>query len=235
MIYDPLQDNKSKLELIEYMGGELAIVNDARASFAKTTSSLSQKDIDLITYLIRHRHFSPLRSTVFKFKVKAPLATCRQWFKHTIASSHLDEQQSWNETSFRYVDMTDKCEFYIPTDFRKQSKSNRQATDGVLQDDLNDKANLIYTNSVLHSEEAYKTLIELGVGRELARNVLAPAVYTSWVWTVSLQAVLHFIDLRSGHGAQDEITKYASCITQIVESICPNVIAAWFKLSLKES
>ena len=36
---DPLSDGKSRLELIDYMGNDLSIVNDARASFAKTSAN----------------------------------------------------------------------------------------------------------------------------------------------------------------------------------------------------
>ncbi len=76
---DPLNDGKSRIELIDSMGTDLSIVNDARASFAKTSDELKEKDIKLINYLIKHEHTSPFRGVVFKFKVKAPLYICRQW------------------------------------------------------------------------------------------------------------------------------------------------------------
>jgi thymidylate synthase (FAD) len=76
---DPLQDNKSKITLLNCMGSDLDVVNDARASFNKQSETLTEKDVKLIYYLIKHKHFSPLRGVVFKFKVKAPLFLCRQW------------------------------------------------------------------------------------------------------------------------------------------------------------
>ena len=76
---DPLNDRKSRIELINSMGNDLSIVNDARASFDKTSEKLVEKDIKLINYLIKHEHTSPFRGVVFKFKVKAPLYICRQW------------------------------------------------------------------------------------------------------------------------------------------------------------
>lgn len=76
---DPLNDGKSRIELIDSMGNDLSIVNDARASFAKSSGSLNERDIKLINYLIKHQHTSPFRGVVFKFKVKAPLYICRQW------------------------------------------------------------------------------------------------------------------------------------------------------------
>ena len=62
---DPLNDGKSRIELIDSMGNDLSIVNDARASFEKTSLELDQKDIKLIKYLIEHEHTSPFRGVVF--------------------------------------------------------------------------------------------------------------------------------------------------------------------------
>lgn len=224
---DPLQDGKSRVELIDCMGGDLAIVNDARASFEKISSELSDRDIKLIHYLIKHEHTSPFRGTVFKFRVKAPLFVCRQWWKHVVASNHNDEQLGWNEKSFRYVEIEDSNEFYIPTVFRQQSKNNRQATDGQLADDANHQAVEIYRQQCEDSYKAYRNLIEIGVGREQARGILAPSVYTCWVWTASLQSVLHFIDLRNGIGAQSEIGAYAHAIQSLISPICPIAINVW--------
>ena len=235
MHLDPLGDRISRIELIDSMGGDLSVANDARASFGKVHDELTDKDIKLINYLIAHDHFSPLRGVCFKFKVKAPLYTCRQWFKHTIASNHNDDQQSWNEKSLRYVAIADENEFYIPSVFRMQSKSNRQATTGSLPHELNDEARSLYENMCQQSFENYQRLLDMGVGREQARGILVPAVYTSWVWTVSLQAVLHFIDLRKGEGAQSEIVLYAEAIEKLIEPIVFETIKAWRQNAAKKT
>lgn len=226
---DPLKDGKSRIELINFMGGDLSIVNDARASFEKSSAELSAKDIKLINYLIEHQHTSPFRGVVFKFKVKAPLYICRQWWKHVIASNHNEEQLGWNEKSFRYVAIDDSNEFYIPSTFRQQSKNNKQATVGSLAPELNERAIAIYQAQCEQSYQAYSQLLELGVGREQARGVLIPSVYTSWVWTVSLQALLNFVGLRLGAGAQSEIGAYAQAIVELIEPIVPVSMEAWSK------
>jgi thymidylate synthase (FAD) len=225
--FDPLKDGKSRIELVSSMGTDLDVVNDARASFEKASTELTDKDSKLINYLIKHQHTSPLRGVVFKFKVKAPIYVGRQWFKHVIASNHNDEQLGWNEKSFRYVAATDEEDFYIPQVFRYQSESNRQASSGELSEDLTNKAIALYTQQCQASYAAYQQLLTIGVAREQARGVLVPSVYTSWVWTVSLQAVLHFIGLRSGEGAQSEIGAYAEAILQLIKPIVPETIKAW--------
>jgi thymidylate synthase (FAD) len=78
-IIDPLQDGKSKVELVDYMGSDKSVVNSARASFNKESNELSEGDKKLIHYLIEHQHYSPVRGVVFTFKFKAPLFVCRQW------------------------------------------------------------------------------------------------------------------------------------------------------------
>lgn len=224
---DPLQDGKSRIELLGYLGGDLDIANDAKASFEKVSTEVGNLEIKLIHYLAKHNHTSPFRGTVFRFKVKAPIYICRQWFKHLIASNHNDEQLGWNERSFRYVEVEDPNEFYIPTTFRQQSKNNKQATEGELSAQVNARAIKLCKEQCEASFDTYRALIDLGVGREMARGYLVPAVYTSWVWTVSLQSLLNFIDLRKGHGAQSEIAAYSEAIETLISPIVPIAMEAW--------
>jgi len=76
---DPLNDGKSRIQLLSHMGSDLDVVNDARASFERVSDQLSEKDVKLLNYLAMHQHTSPFRGVVFKFKVKAPLFVARQW------------------------------------------------------------------------------------------------------------------------------------------------------------
>jgi thymidylate synthase (FAD) len=227
MQFDPLGDGKSAIALIDRMGSDLSIVNDARASFDKSSDSLTDKDAKLINYLIKHRHTSPFRGVVFKFKIKAPLFVARQWWKHAIASAHSEEQQSWNERSYRYVEVTDSEDFYVPQQFRSQSANNKQASGGELDPIANQQAIALYEAQCRASYAAYSELLKAGVSREQARGVLVPSVYTSWVWTVSLQGALHFCGLRSGEGAQSEIALYAMAIEGMIKAIVPVAYEAW--------
>lgn len=223
---DPLGDGKSSLQLVDYMGGDLAIVNDARASYEKVSTELKQKDIDLILFLITHQHLSPLRGTVFKFKVRAPIFVCRQFWKHAVASSHIEDQLQHNEKSFRYREALDSEDYYLPSQFSAQSKTNKQGSSGTLEPRENALAIAEYQSICDASFLSYQRLIDLGVSREQARGVLAPAFYTSWVWTCSLQSLLNFIQLRKGEGAQSEIRFYAEALEDLIRPIVPYAIAA---------
>src|SRR6056300_389777 len=104
---DPLGDGKSTVALIDSMGNSLAIVNDARQSFDNRKEQWEEKDNKLLNYLAKHHHTSPFRGVVFKWQVKAPLFIARQWWKHTVASTFVDDQLGWNEKSFRYCSAED--------------------------------------------------------------------------------------------------------------------------------
>ena len=67
----------------------------------------------------------------------------------------------------------------------------------------------------------------MGVSKEQARAILPPAMYTSFVWTCSLQALLHFISLRIGKGAQYEIVSYAEALLELARPIAPEAFAAF--------
>jgi thymidylate synthase (FAD) len=79
--YDPLEDGKSLLMLIGHMGGDIDVVNDAKASYSKQVYEMTEKEEKLIHYLMLAEppHMSPFRGVVFKFQVKAPLFIARQW------------------------------------------------------------------------------------------------------------------------------------------------------------
>jgi thymidylate synthase (FAD) len=77
------------------------------------------------------------------------------------------------------------------------------------------------------SYKAYAQLLALGVSREQARGVLVPAFYSTFIWSASLEAVLNFVDLRSGDGAQSEIAKYANAIRKLTATVAPKTMEIW--------
>jgi thymidylate synthase (FAD) len=91
------------IRVIDYMGGDAAIVQAARVSYGKGTKKTSQ-DRGLIRYLLRHRHTTPFEMCEIKVHVKLPIFVARQWIRHRTANV--------NEYSARYS-ILDK-EFYVP-------------------------------------------------------------------------------------------------------------------------
>lgn len=223
---DPLGDGKSSLRLLDSMGNSLSVVNDARQSFAAESTEWSERDGKLLRYLAKHHHTSPFRGVVFKWAVKAPLFIARQWWKHTVASTYVDDQLGWNEKSFRYC-AADEAEFYIPMEFLQQSQDNRQASAGPLPSRSQQLAFAQYAQAVEACKQAYAGLLLTGVSKEQARAILPSALYTSFVWTCSLQALFHFISLRIDHGAQGEIVAYAKALLELGHPVAPEAFDAF--------
>jgi thymidylate synthase (FAD) len=223
---DPLGDGKSSLRLLDSMGNSLSVVNDARQSFAGESAEWTERDGKLLRYLAKHHHTSPFRGVVFKWSVKAPLFIARQWWKHTVASTFVDDQLGWNEKSFRYC-AADEAEFYIPIEFLQQSEDNRQASAGPLPSRSQSLAFAQYAQAVEACKQAYAGLLLTGVSKEQARAILPSALYTGFVWTCSLQALFHFISLRIGHGAQGEIVAYAKALLELGRPVAPEAFDAF--------
>lgn len=78
--------DKGYVRFIDTMGGDLSVVNSARASYAKEVDDISQADARLIKFLMQHGHFSTLRHAFITFEVKAPLMIARQWWKYCYSS-----------------------------------------------------------------------------------------------------------------------------------------------------
>ena len=226
MQLDPLGDGKSSLRLLDSMGNSLSVVNDARQSFAGESAEWTERDGKLLRYLAKHHHTSPFRGVVFKWSVKAPLFIARQWWKHTVASTFVDDQLGWNEKSFRYC-AADEAEFYIPIEFLEQSEDNRQASAGPLPSRSQSLAFAQYAQAVEACKQAYAGLLLTGVSKEQARAILPSALYTQFTWTCSLQALFNFISLRIGHGAQGEIVAYAKALLELGRPVAPEAFDAF--------
>ena len=67
----------------------------------------------------------------------------------------------------------------------------------------------------------------MGVSKEQARGVMPTAAYTSFVWTCSLQALLHFLSLRDARDAQGEIQAYAQALHRLARPIVPEAFDAF--------
>ena len=116
-------------------------MNAARGSFGVEKQELSEGDIRLIRYLWKHKHFSPFRHVMFRFKIKAPEFVMRQWYKHVVGiettSSSATKDHAWNEISGRYIPVS---EYYFPEQWRCQSASSKQASAGPVDPEVNERS-----------------------------------------------------------------------------------------------
>jgi thymidylate synthase (FAD) len=185
-----------KVELLEIFGNDDMVANAARVSYGKEASNYSvDQNAKLIKYLAEHNHTSPFRHPQLQYRITCPIFVERQLFKHQVGLTA-------NSISGRYVDFEDN--YYIINDFRIQSKISKQGSDGNLELNDNDKAEIIMYNHIHNSKTAYQELLKLGVAKEQARALLPLCLETTFIWTGSLLAYINFWKLRITRDTQIE-------------------------------
>tara|TARA_B100000035_G_scaffold253732_1_gene223149 strand:+ start:21 stop:743 length:723 start_codon:yes stop_codon:yes gene_type:complete len=224
------EDGIGKIELVQYIGEDITIVNSARVSFGVHKENLDDKDRKLINYLIKHKHTSTLEHNFATFRIKVPLFVRSQHHRH--------RTWSYNEISRRYTDSN--IEFYEPNQFRTQHKSNRQSSnqneliDPILEIDsavssvkIKTKASNVIKNHHKNSLKLFDDLVDNGVCREQARGILPQNLYTEYYASANLNNILKFIDLRTHEGAQWEIQQLAFRMLDIIKDIWPETVNSY--------
>lgn len=200
--------DKGFVRLIDFMGGDLAVVQAARVSIGQVSKG-EERDRNLIDYLLQNRHETPFEQSIFKFHIKCPLFVARQWFRHRMAS--------YNEISGRYTEM--KEEFFLPEKLRRQKSRNYE------YEDLKNTGTSDLLNDIDNCYKAcyslYQKLLDHGVAREQARIVLPLALYTQFYWTINARALMNFLSLRVERHAQAEIRQYGNAILEMFRKKMP--------------
>ena len=229
MRVDLFGDDIGAVEYVSHMGTDLSVVNAARVSFGTEKEEVDEKDIKLINYLMAHNHSSPFEHCTLTFKFTVPLFIRSQHHRH--------RTWAYNEISRRYTSVD--IQFYEPSEFRTQHKSNRQASNDQLVDPLlesNSKGDPVLskasTQVKVHHKESlrlFNELLEVGVCREQARGVLPQNLYTQYFGTVNLHNLLKFVSLRVHAGAQWEIQQVAKACLEVAKKHFPHSVEAYMK------
>ena len=228
---------EGKVDLIDYMGTDLTVVNSARVSFNKEAEwgtdheaierfkesgthytpdmvqKLSDKDVKLIRYLAKHKHWTPFSHPQITFRIKAPVSIRTQLFKHKVGLTE-------NEVSRRYV--KDDPTFYTPHWRTQPIGGAKQGSEDFLADkEKSEFYDEQMQNLCRYSFDLYRELIDNGIAPEQARFALPQAMFTEWYWTGSLAAFARVCNLRLDEHAQWEVRQYAKAIDEIVQPLFP--------------
>lgn len=219
------------IRLVDSMGNDLSIARAARVSYnaAWRAGQDSGGDERLINYLYNAGHSTPFESVEFQFEIKAPIFVFRQHHRHRV--------WSYNEVSARYTELPE--EFYIPVPhlIGKQNKDNKQMRDTMTKEEFsllpeNEKQFYYDTIGVMKNQNAeafrkYKTMLENGVPRELARSVLPVSTYSHMFAKVNLNNLFKFLHERLHEHAQYEIRVFAQAMLELIRPIVPVAVAAF--------
>ena len=223
------------VDLVDYMGSDLSVVNAARVSFNKESSwqsdpnwtgfnkkELSERDAKLIRYLAKHNHFTPFCHAQISLRIKCPIFVRAQLGKHQIGLV-------MNEVSRRYV--TYEPEIYTPLWRSSPTNGAKQGSSGPIEDmDTCIKLRQEYDGVAKECLDLYNKLLADGVAPEQARSILPQGTYTEFVWTGSLYAFARVYNLRIDAHAQWEIQEYAKAIDKLIAPLFP---VSWQTLTTK--
>jgi thymidylate synthase (FAD) len=168
----------------------------------------------LISYLVKHQHWSPLEMVSACLEIETTRDIARQILRH--------RSFSFQEFSQRYADPTKDLDFVV-REARLQDTKNRQnsvaSTDSTLDAWWDAKQKFI----IDIVRQTYAEAIERGIAKEQARAILPEGNTVSRLYmNGTLRSWVHFIELRSANGTQLE--------HQLVAKECAKVIAEIFPM-----
>lgn len=177
----------------------------------------TESSAKLISYLIKHQHWSPLEMVSACMEITTTRDIARQILRH--------RSFSFQEFSQRYADPTKDLSFVV-REARLQDEKNRQNSieleptigNAMLQDEWRDRQ----IELIQLAKQTYEWAINKGIAKEQARAVLPEGNTVSRMYmNGTLRSWVHFIELRSGNGTQKEHRQIAVECAKVISQVFP--------------
>jgi thymidylate synthase (FAD) len=166
----------------------------------------------LIRYLIKHKHWSPMEMASMCVEIHTTRSIAAQILRH--------RSFSFQEFSQRYAPVTNRPE---PISIRRQDLTNRQNS----VDDFNEFSvqdfQLKATQLFDMAHYLYEEMLQAGVAKECAREVLPLATPSRIYMHGTIRSWLHYVDLRAAPETQLEHRKIALSIKEILREQLPDI------------
>ena len=177
---------------------EIKNAEDLVAFCARVSNPSNQMNIEtapkLLKFLIKHKHWSPFELVDMCVEIKTSRGIAAQILRH--------RSFSFQEFSQRYGEATD----YEDVELRLQGSENRQVGEDLLSKNHPEYNNLngLLAEALSLSEHCYRTMIDNGIAKEVARMVLPLTTQTTMYMKGSLRSWIHYIELRAQQNTQKE-------------------------------
>lgn len=173
----------------------------------------------LINFLYRERHMSPFEHGSFTFFVDTPIFVAREFMRHRTGS--------YNETSGRYKELEPR--FYIPNDQRPLLQTGKVGSYRFVPGNTVQHETMDAQTTFAYSQawEAYQNMLDAGLAREVARNVLPVGIMTQFYVTMNPRNVMQFLQLRNDPNALQEIREVAVDIEKEFANAMPLTYGAY--------
>ena len=189
------------------------------AYMARVSNPANQDNKDtapkLISYLIKHKHWSPFEMVSMCVEIETTRSIAAQILRH--------RSFSFQEFSQRYAEVTDPP---VLPDLRRQDTKNRQNS----IDDFNPIEKQHFQIQLQqHYDQSmwlYKQMLQAGVAKECAREVLPLSSRTKLYMHGTLRSWLTYVDLRSSNGTQLEHKIIADQCKELISKHFPQCYSA---------
>ena len=199
----------SKVELI-------SLTPDAEktmAFIARVSNPKNQNNDDfarLLSYCIKHEHWSVFEQSFMTLQIQTNRGIAAQILRH--------RSFTFQEFSQRYADSSQLGNIPLP-ELRRQDIKNRQNSIADLPDEIKERFNTKISSHFKDASDLYEELLAQGIAKECARFVLPLATPTKIYMSGSCRSWIHYINLRSAHGTQEEHKEIAlNCKSVFKES-----------------
>ena len=179
----------------------------------------NEKYSGLLKYCIKHNHWSVFEQSFMTLEIETTRAIAAQILRH--------RSFTYQEFSQRYADSSLLGFDKIPLpDLRRQDTKNRQNSIDDLDPFVVQNLELQMQTLFDSSMALYQQMLERGVAKECARNVLPLCVGTKIYMTGSCRSWIHYINLRSANGTQKEHMDVALACKEVFKEQFPSVSEA---------
>lgn len=205
-------------QAVPYSEADLDTVQDLIAYCAKVSNPQGQMNMEssdrLLSYLIKHKHWSPFEMASATIEVMTTRDIARQFLRH--------RSFSFQEFSQRYANVEDMENSFVLREARLQDTKNRQ--NSVATDDLKLSAEwrMRQQDVIDTAKEHYRWAIDKGIAKEQARVVLPEGNTVSTLYANgTIRSWIHYVELRSANGTQKEHMELAVEIGKAIAEIFP--------------
>ena len=167
-----------------------------RTCYKSESRMTTESAIPFIKSAIKRGHFSIIEHEKLTVRVICDRGVSHEIVRHRIGS--------YSQESTRYVNYKEGID--------------------VIQPPIKDKIALAkWEASMIHAENTYRDMIELGETAEIARAVLPNALKIEIVITFNLREWRHFFWQRGAKGAHPQIREIAVMLLEVMQGMIPAV------------
>lgn len=177
------------------------------ARVSNPNNQTNPKVSGLLKYCIKHGHWSVFEQAHMTVEINTTRAIAAQILRH--------RSFTFQEFSQRYADSSMLGDTIPLPDLRRQDDKNRQNSIDDVDPFTRQKYEILMQHHFAQGMELYQKMLEEGIAKECARNVLPLCTPTRMYMTGNLRNWIHYIELRSSNGTQKEHMDIANEIKQL--------------------